>query len=57
MPAPRIDSYGVTALDGLTEANQDRPFADLVTPLVPAAQRLAFGMLQNAHDSEDAVGS
>jgi len=55
MPAPRIDSYGVTALDGLTEANQDRPFADLVTPLVPAAQRLAFGMLQNAHDSEDAV--
>src|SRR5260370_33746991 len=55
MPGPRIDSYGVTALDGLTEANQDRPFADLVKPLVPAAQRLAFGMLQNAHHSEDAV--
>lgn len=45
----------MTALDGLTEANQDRPFADLVAPLVPAAQRLAYGMLQNAHDSEDAV--
>lgn len=45
----------MTALEGLTEANQDRPFADLVVPLVPAAQRLAYGMLQNAHDSEDAV--
>jgi RNA polymerase sigma-70 factor (ECF subfamily) len=45
----------VTAPEALTEANQDRPFADLVTPLVPAAQRLAYGMLQNAHDSEDAV--
>jgi RNA polymerase sigma-70 factor (ECF subfamily) len=26
-----------------------------VTPLVPAAQRLAFGMLQNRHECEDAV--
>jgi DNA-directed RNA polymerase specialized sigma24 family protein len=43
------------ALDALTDANQDRPFADLVMPLVPAAQRLAYGMLQNAEDSEDAV--
>jgi RNA polymerase sigma-70 factor (ECF subfamily) len=43
------------ALGALTEANQDRPFADLVTPLIPAAQRLAYGMLQNAHDCEDAV--
>jgi len=55
MPALRIDSYGVTALDGLTEANHDPPFADLVAPLVPAAQRLAYGMLQNPHDCEDAV--
>src|SRR5207245_1196781 len=52
---PRIETYGVTALEGLTEANQDRPFADLVTPLIPAAQRLAYGMLQNTHDCEDAV--
>jgi len=43
------------ALDALTDASQDRAFADLVTPLVPAAQRLAYGMLQNAQDSEDAV--
>jgi RNA polymerase sigma-70 factor (ECF subfamily) len=55
MGGRRIKRYGVMALDALTDANQDRPFADLVTPLVPAAQRLAYGMLQNAHDSEDAV--
>jgi RNA polymerase sigma-70 factor (ECF subfamily) len=55
MHVPRIDTYGVTALEALTEANQDRSFADLVTPLVPAAQRLAYGMLQNPHDCEDAV--
>ncbi len=54
MRGPRIKRYGSMALDALTEANQDRPFADLVTPLVPAAQRLAYGMLQNAQDSEDA---
>lgn len=45
----------MTALEGLTEANQDRPFAVLVVPLIPAAQRLAYAMLQNAHDCEDAV--
>lgn len=39
----------------MTEADQARPFADWVTPMVPAAQRLAYGMLQNAHESEDAV--
>src|SRR5216684_2544553 len=55
MRGRRIKRYGSMALDALTEANQDRPFADLVTPLVPAAQRLAYGMLQNAQDSEDAV--
>src|SRR3979411_2788887 len=55
MPRRRIDRYGVTSLEALTEARQDRPFADLVMPLVPAAQRLAYGMLQNAHDCEDAV--
>jgi len=37
------------------EAHQDRPFVDLVAPLVPAAQRLAYGMLQNPHEAEDAV--
>jgi RNA polymerase sigma-70 factor (ECF subfamily) len=30
-------------------------FTDLVAPLLVAAQRLAYGMLQNAHESEDAV--
>jgi RNA polymerase sigma-70 factor (ECF subfamily) len=34
----------------------DRPgFLDLLLPLVPAGQRLAYAMLQNAHDAEDAV--
>ena len=37
------------------EAQRDRAFADLMEPLVPAAQRLAYGMLQNPHDCEDAV--
>ncbi len=55
MPRRRIDSYGVTALDALMEANQEGPFNDLVAPLIPAAQRLAYGMLQNAQDCEDAV--
>ena len=55
MPLRRIDSSGVTALEALTEANQERPFAELVAPLIPAAQRLAYGMLQNPQDCEDAV--
>ena len=55
MPGRRIDSYGLTALEALMEANQEGPFADLVAPLIPAAQRLAYGMLQNPHDCEDAV--
>jgi RNA polymerase sigma-70 factor (ECF subfamily) len=37
------------------EADKDGPFADLVAPLIPAAQRLAYGMLQNPQDCEDAV--
>jgi len=45
----------VTALEVLAEGNPDRPFADLVAPLIPAAQRLAYGMLQNIDESEDAV--
>ncbi|GAC1465704.1 MAG: sigma-70 family RNA polymerase sigma factor [Gemmatimonadaceae bacterium] len=45
----------MTALEALMEANQEGPFADLVAPLIPAAQRLAYGMLQNAQDCEDAV--
>jgi RNA polymerase sigma-70 factor (ECF subfamily) len=55
MPGPRIDSYGVTALESLVEVNKERPFVDLVAPLIPAAQRLAYGMLQNRQDCEDAV--
>jgi RNA polymerase sigma-70 factor (ECF subfamily) len=51
----RIDSYGVTALESLAEADKAGPFADLVAPLIPAAQRLAYGMLQNPQDCEDAV--
>ena len=30
-------------------------FIDRLLPVLPAAQRLAFGMLQNAHEAEDAV--
>jgi len=37
------------------ESRDDRQFADLLAPIVPIAQRLAFGMLQNPHDCEDAV--
>jgi RNA polymerase sigma-70 factor (ECF subfamily) len=55
MPGRRIDSYGVTALESLAEADRAGPFADLVAPLIPAAQRLAYGMLQNPQDCEDAV--
>jgi len=55
MAGRRIDSYGVTALDSLIEAKKERPFADLVAPLIPAAQRLAYGMLQSPQDVEDAV--
>jgi RNA polymerase sigma-70 factor, ECF subfamily len=34
----------------------DRPtFIDRLLPVLPVAQRLAFGMLQNSHDAEDAV--
>src|SRR5579864_388464 len=51
----RIATDGVTALDALAAADRDRPFADQVTPLVPIAQRLAYGMLQNKQDCEDAV--
>jgi RNA polymerase sigma-70 factor (ECF subfamily) len=45
----------VTALESLAEAEKAGPFADLVAPLIPAAQRLAYGMLQNPQDCEDAV--
>jgi RNA polymerase sigma-70 factor (ECF subfamily) len=55
MPVRRIDSYGVTALESLAEADKAGPFADLMVPLIPAAQRLAYGMLQNPQDCEDAV--
>ena len=45
----------MTALGALAGDEADQTFAELVAPLVPAAQRLAYGMLQNAHDCEDAV--
>lgn len=45
----------MTALGALAGSGEDRTFIDAVAPLVPAAQRLAYGMLQNQHDSEDAV--
>jgi RNA polymerase sigma-70 factor (ECF subfamily) len=55
MPMSRIESSGVTAQDVLAAAHRDAAFADLVLPLVPPGQRLAFGMLQNAQEAEDAV--
>jgi len=45
----------VTALGAVAGTEADQTFADLVLPLVPAAHRLAFGMLQNPHECEDAV--
>lgn len=45
----------MTALGAVAGTEGDQTFADLVLPLVPAAQRLAFGMLQNPHECEDAV--
>ncbi len=43
------------ALGALAGGEHDQTFTDAVGPLVPAAQRLAYGMLQNAHECEDAV--
>lgn len=34
---------------------EEPAFLDRLWPLLPAGQRLAFGMLQNAHDAEDAL--
>jgi RNA polymerase sigma factor (sigma-70 family) len=45
----------VTALDALAGSGTERDLAELIAPLVPGAQRLAYGMLQNPHDAEDAV--
>lgn len=55
MPTSRIEPGGVTAQEVLAEAHADAAFADAVLPLVPAAQRLAYAMLQNADECEDAV--
>src|SRR5258708_26839660 len=55
MQVRRIDSFRVTVLEGVMEADKDGPFGDLVAPLIPAAQRLAYGMLQSPQDCEDAV--
>lgn len=45
----------MTALGALAGGAEDQAFIDAVAPLVAAAQRLAYGMLQNAQESEDAV--
>lgn len=45
----------MTALGALAGDEADQAFAGAVASLVPAAQRLAYGMLQNSHESEDAV--
>lgn len=45
----------MTALGAIAGGAEDQSFTDAIAPLVPAAQRLAYGMLQNTHDSEDAV--
>lgn len=45
----------MTALDALVGGRNEPDVAALLTPLIPTAQRLAYGMLQNAHDAEDAV--
>ena len=55
MPTSRIEPGGVTAQDVLAEAHPEAVFADVVLPLVPAAQRLAYAMLQNPNECEDAV--
>jgi hypothetical protein len=52
MPTRRIEVSGVTALDVLVEG---QPISDLITALVPTAERLAAAMLQNAHDCEYVV--
>ncbi|HKC18414.1 MAG TPA: sigma-70 family RNA polymerase sigma factor, partial [Candidatus Dormibacteraeota bacterium] len=51
----RIHINGVTALEAVIGTNGDRDLAERLTPLIPGAQRLAYGMLQNPHDAEDAV--
>lgn len=45
----------MSALDALVGSGNERDLEELLTPLIPSAQRLAFGMLQNPHDAEDAV--
>lgn len=55
MPIQRIQRFGVSALEVIQAADKEVPFAELVAPLIPAAQRLAYGMLQNPQDCEDAV--
>lgn len=55
MPSSRIELDRVTALEVRAEADVDQAFIGLIAPLVPAAQRLAYAMLQNGHECEDAV--
>lgn len=46
-----------SAVAGLRRSLDREAFLQLVTPVLPAAHRLAFGMLAGAHDAEDAVQS
>ena len=39
----------------LDEARDEALFAELLTPVIPGAQRLAYAMLRNPNDCEDAV--
>lgn len=54
-PSPRIHRYGVTALGAAIGKEDERELAELLAPLIPGAQRLAYGMMQNRSDAEDAV--
>ena len=45
----------MSALDALVGSWNERDLEAMLTALMPGAQRLAFGMLQNPHDAEDAV--
>jgi RNA polymerase sigma-70 factor (ECF subfamily) len=45
----------VTALDAVIGSGGERDLTELLAPLVPGAQRLAYAMLQNRHEAEDAV--
>ena len=45
----------MTALDAVGGDSKSRDLEDMLAPVIPGAQRLAYAMLQNPHESEDAV--